>query len=234
MSKGIKMFYKFIFFILFFITLLSAQRVGFEYAGIPIKVLDEKGKVRDVIVKRDIAQECLKLPINNEMVWTGNYANPKVPDACKSTYVHTTGKLLPMQLHEEVETYGELEVLAFMKEMQHNDTMLLVDGRKQEWYDYRTIPGAVNMPFHHFKEHEAFEFEFEHDLLHLGVTINEKEEYNFKNAKTVVIFCNGPWCSQSVAMITALLEIGYPADKIKWYRGGMQDWLSAGMTSTRK
>jgi len=228
------MFNKFIYYILFFTVLLSAQREGFEYAGIAIKVLDANGKVKDVIVKRDIADECLKLPITNEMVWTGNYANPKVPDACKSTYVHTTGKLLPMQLDEEVETYGELEVLAFMKEMQHNDTMLLVDGRKQVWYDYRTIPGAVNMPFHHFKEHEAFEFEFEHDLLHLGVTINEKEEYNFKHAKRVIIFCNGPWCSQSVAMITALLEIGYPAEKIKWYRGGMQDWLAAGMTSTRK
>jgi len=228
--KGFIMFIKYI---LLSISLLFA-RTGFEYEGIPIKVLNEKGKVENIIVKRDIAEECRKLPINNKMVWTGNYANPKVPDACKSTYVHTTGKLLPMQLDDEIETYGELEVLAFMKEMQKNPDMLLIDGRKQEWFDYRTIPGAVNMPFHHFKEHEAFEFEFEHDLLHLGVTIDDNEEFNFKKAKNITVFCNGPWCSQSVAMIKALLEIGYPAEKIKWYRGGMQDWLAAGMTSTRK
>ena len=215
-------------------ALLLYARDGFEYAGIPIRVVQENGKISNIIVKRDIPDECLKLPINNEMVWTGNYANPKVPQACKSTYVHTTGKLLPMQLDEEIDTYGELEVLAFIKEMQKDSNMLLIDGRKQEWYDYRTIPGAVNMPFHHFKEREAFEFEFEHDLLRLGVTLNKDETYNFSKAKTIVVFCNGPWCSQSVAMIRALMELDYPKDKIKWYRGGMQDWLAAGMTSTRK
>lgn len=215
-------------------TTLILARSGFEYNGIPIKVLTNKGEVKDIIVKRDIPEACKKLPINNIMLWTGNYANPKVPEACKSTYVHTTGKLLPMQLDEDIETYGELEVLAFMKEMQKNPNMLLVDGRKQEWYDYRTIPGALNMPFHHFKEREAFEFEFEHHLLHLGVMVDQKKGYDFSKAKTIVVFCNGPWCSQSVAMVTALLDIDYPAEKIKWYRGGMQDWLSAGMTSTRK
>ncbi len=35
-------------------------------------------------------------------------------------------------------------------------------------------------------------------------------------------------------MINILLEISYPEENIKWYRGGIQDWLSAGMTSTRK
>ncbi|HHD79191.1 MAG TPA: rhodanese-like domain-containing protein [Epsilonproteobacteria bacterium] len=223
----------FIKYILLSISLLFA-RTGFEYEGIPIKVVNEKGKVENIIVKRDIPEECRKLPINNKMVWTGNYANPKVPDACKSTYVHTTGKLLPMHLHEDVTTYGELEVLAFIKHMQKDDTLLLIDGRKQAWYDYRTIPGAINMPFHHFKERNAFEFEFEHDLRTLGVIIHEDESLDFTKAKTITIFCNGPWCSQSVAMIEALLEIGYPGEKINWYRGGMQDWLSAGMTSTRK
>ena len=63
--------------------------------------------------------------------------------------------------------------------------------------------------------------------------IDEDDTLDFSKAKTLAIFCNGPWCSQSVAMIEALLEIGYPAEKISWYRGGMQTWLAAGMTSTR-
>jgi len=63
--------------------------------------------------------------------------------------------------------------------------------------------------------------------------INKDESLNFDKAKEIVIFCNGPWCSQSVAMITALMDIGYPAENIKWYRGGLQNWLGAGMTSTR-
>lgn len=223
------------------ITLLSiclslslAANTGFEYDGINVKFLTSKGTVSEISVKRDIPEECKKVPINNTMVWTGNYAHTKVPEACKSTYVHTTGKLLPMYLHEEITTYGELEVLAFIKHMQNDDSMLLIDGRKQEWYDYRTIPGAINIPFHHFKERESFEFEFEHALRILGVKINTDDSLDFSQAKTITIFCNGPWCSQSVAMIKALLEIGYPPEKMNWYRGGMQTWLAAGMTSTSK
>ena len=215
------------------LSLSLSANSGFEYAGINVKYLTNKGTVSEISVKRDIPEECKKVPINNSMVWTGNYANIKVPEVCKSTYVHTTGKLLPMHLHEDISTYGELEVLAFMKHMQSDDSMMLIDGRKQEWYDYRTIPGAINMPFHHFKERESFEFEFEHALRILGVKINEDDTLDFSKAKTIAIFCNGPWCSQSVAMIITLLEIGYPAEKMNWYRGGLQTWLAAGMTSTR-
>jgi len=216
------------------VSVSFADKLSFEYVGIAVKTIDAQGKIKTMTVKRDIPAECKKLPINNFMVWTGNYANEKVPAPCKSTYVHTTGKLLPMQLHEDVTTYGELEVLAFIKHMQKDATLLLIDGRKQTWFDYRSIPGAINLPFHHFKERKAFEFEFEHDLHILGVKIQEDESLDFSHAKTVTIFCNGPWCSQSVAMIEALIEIGYPPEKINWYRGGMQDWLSAGMSSTRK
>jgi rhodanese-related sulfurtransferase len=31
-------------------------------------------------------------------------------------------------------------------------------------------------------------------------------------------------------MIKALLEVGYPAEKIKYYRGGMQAWTSLGLS----
>ena len=223
--------------ITFSLLLTSAivlARTGFEYEGVTVKSLDANGKTKPVVVKRDIPPECKKVPIDNSTIWTGNYAQPKVPEACKSTYVHTVGKLLPMQLHEEIMTYGELEVLAFMKQMQEDDSMMLIDARKQEWYDYRTIPGAINMPFHHFKERESFEFEFERSLRMLGVKTKKNGTRDFSHVKTIVIFCNAPWCSQSVAMIEALLEIGYPAEKISWYRGGMESWLIAGMTSTRE
>ena len=28
-----------------------------------------------------------------------------------------------------------------------------------------------------------------------------------------------------------LIAIGYPEEKLKWYRGGMQSWLSLGLTT---
>lgn len=228
------MFYRMIFISLVLTTAHYAEKSSFQLEGVSVQMVDALGHIKHIVVKRDIPDECKKVPINNTMVWTGNYANAKVPDTCKSTYVHTTGNLLPIQLHEEIDTYGELEVLAFIKHMQKDDSLLLIDGRKQEWYDYRTIPGAVNLPFHHFKERKSFEFEFEHALRILGVKINEDDSLEFDNVKTIAIFCNGPWCSQSVAMIKALLDIGYPAGKMKWYRGGIQTWLAAGMTTTRR
>lgn len=71
-------------------------RVGFEYDGISVNIPNAATPAKTVVVKRNIPKECLKVPITNETVWTGNYASPNVPQACKSTYVHTTGKLTPI------------------------------------------------------------------------------------------------------------------------------------------
>jgi hypothetical protein len=30
-----------------------------------------------------------------------------------------------------------------------------------------------------------------------------------------------------------LLKFGYPAHKIKWYRGGMQNWSNLGLTTAK-
>jgi hypothetical protein len=57
--------------------------------------------------------------------------------------------------------------------------------------------------------------------------------WNFDGAKTLVMFCNGSWCGQSPTNIRELLKIGYPAHKILWYRGGMQDWENLGLTTVK-
>jgi rhodanese-related sulfurtransferase len=57
--------------------------------------------------------------------------------------------------------------------------------------------------------------------------------WNFGAAKTLVFYCNGPWCGQSPTNIRALLEYGYPAHKLKWYRGGMQAWEQLGFTTVK-
>jgi len=211
-----------------------SDSAGIEHSGIMITTTTADKEQKNYVVKRNIPDECKKISINNEMLWTGNFAHESVPEACKSTYVHTKGKLLSMHLDKDLETYGELEVLYFLKEMQHNDQMLLVDSRTEKWFNYRTIPGAINMPFKYFEKRDEYNFHFEYALKHLGVFIQKDGEYDFSSVKTLVLFCNGPWCNQSPRMIFALLKIGYPAEKLKWYRGGMQDWLGAGMTSTRK
>ena len=47
------------------------------------------------------------------------------------------------------------------------------------------------------------------------------------------MFCNGMWCGQSPNNIKNLLKFGYPAHKIKWYRGGMQNWSNLGLSTAK-
>jgi len=57
------------------------------------------------------------------------------------------------------------------------------------------------------------------------------ESWDFTKAKELLLWCNGPWCGQSPRAIRALLAIGYPAEKLHYYRGGMQMWQSLGLTT---
>ncbi len=191
------------------------------------------GQTIKMNIGRDMNKQCKELPLANGTFWDGNYANPDVPDGCKATFVTTSGHLSPMKIHDGVETFGELEVLEFIEEMQEDKTMLLIDTRKPLWYEYRTIPTAINIPFEYFLKPKEFKEGFEKSLKILGVT-GTQQAYDFSHAKTITLFCNAAWCGQSPAMIRSLIALGYPAQKIKWYRGGMASWLGLNMTATRK
>ena len=66
----------------------------------------------------------------------------------------------------------------------------------------------------------------------LGVRIIDGQR-DFRNVTTLVLFCNGRWCPQSGINIKTLIKMGYPAYKLKWYRGGMQSWVSLGLTTVK-
>ena len=137
-----------------------------------------------------------------------------------------------MQIHKEIETFGEVEVLDYIKKMQDDRTMLMIDTREEDWYEYRSIPGAINIHYVYILFSKSFDEEYKQALIKLGV-VGLKKPYDFSQAKTILLFCNGAWCSQSPKMIKELLTLGYPPEKMKWYRGGMDDWLGLSMTTTR-
>lgn len=138
----------------------------------------------------------------------------------------------PMQLAPGVETLGELEVLDCLQRVRRGEHgLMLVDSRTPDWYARGTIPGAVNIPYAQNMAGEPT------DLPGLKKTLTERYgateangAYDFSTARTLAIFCNGPWCGQTPNYIRTLLGLGYPAGKLKWYRGGMQDWCSLGLT----
>lgn len=153
------------------------------------------------------------------------------PDNKVHELYNTTFRGMPQPIHpfepHDVETIGEREFVALLQAAQKDENILIVDTRTEGWHYRLTIPGSVNVPFTVMKEEESAA-----DALDdFGVVKNEDGSYDFSQAKTLAMFCNGYWCGQTPTLIRALLEKDYPADKMKYYRGGMQAWTSLGLTT---
>ncbi len=140
----------------------------------------------------------------------------------------------PGELASGVETIGELEIIHYLKMMSDGDkSIMVVDSRTPDWVAKGTIPGAVNIPWDQLNIGKSDPITVQ-EILEKHFGVKNQDGFNmFDNAKTVVMFCNGPWCGQSPTNIKGLLKIGYPANKIKWYRGGMQDWEVLGLTTVK-
>jgi len=207
-------------------VLMGQDLSDLQQSGVIVK--DGSGKEHFIV--RMIPKGC-KVPITNSAIWENS--DIEVPDTCKITLVKTAGSLSPMTIAPGVETYGELEVLGFIKAMQQKGSnMLLVDSRSSEWYDYETIPGAINLWYLIMKDPGQFPKQFKAMYDQLGVKQRKDGSYDYSDAATILLFCNGPWCGQSPGAVKGLLKLGYPAEKMKWYRGGMHDWKSLSMTTT--
>ncbi|MFV9616879.1 MAG: rhodanese-like domain-containing protein, partial [Gammaproteobacteria bacterium] len=139
----------------------------------------------------------------------------------------------PISLDEGVKTVAELEVIKFMETSMYRGDGVIIDARTPSWYKKGTIPGSINIPFTAFEKGEddiglAEIFEslgaVERDevspiLLMVESTGllngNQKtEKWDFTDAKELLLWCNGPWCGQSPRAIQALLQAGYPAEKL--------------------
>lgn len=145
----------------------------------------------------------------------------------------------PIKLAPGVETLGELEVLDYLKKMSDGDkTIMVIDSRTTDWVEQKsgTIPGAVNIPWTKLAPSKGADEITIAEIMtkEFGAKENDDDSFDFSKAKTLVLFCNGMWCGQSPNNIKTLLKFGYPAEKLKWYRGGMQNWENLGLTTTKK
>lgn len=158
----------------------------------------------------------------------------------------------PMNLGEGIQTIGEVEVIDYADKMSKGDkNIMLVDSRTPEWVAKGTIPGAINVSWVELTPRKGATTEGIINVMtgQFGVKLAEGKDafdvdeaitngetskvFDYSGAKTLVLFCNGMWCGQSPASISALRKFGYPADKIKYYRGGMQDWEILGLSTAK-
>lgn len=123
----------------------------------------------------------------------------------------------PMTPADGVSTIGELELLALLRDPE----VTVIDSRTPDWFAGGSIPGAINIPYTEMVDH----------LGRFGCQI-DFEGWICEEARPVALFCNGPWCGQSPAAIRRMIEAGFPAEKISYYRGGMQIWRLLGLTVT--
>lgn len=200
-----------------------------QKVGVEVK-LDSGKKV--VIKREDRPKECEKVAFDPKDIFGGVHeASSSVPENCKRSFVTYFGKIAPMKASENIETYGELEVLEFIEKAKKDSNLLLIDSRTENWFYHETIPTAVNVPYIYTKKSQ-YPDEFAEALEIFGVEV-KNGKYDFTNAKTLLMFCNAAWCGQSPEAMKELIDIGYPEEKMKWYRGGMQSWLSLGLTTIK-
>ncbi|WP_217899404.1 rhodanese-like domain-containing protein [Blastococcus mobilis] len=114
----------------------------------------------------------------------------------------TWGDLQRLGAAPGVQTVGELELAELVEQ-----GGVVVDCRTAGSFGGRTIPGSVNIP---------------HDEI-----VDRKDDLDPE--RTSILFCNGPQCPQSPDAIRRLLDAGYPASALAYYRGGMHDWVTLSM-----
>jgi rhodanese-related sulfurtransferase len=114
----------------------------------------------------------------------------------------TWGKIQSIQAAEGVRTVGEQEVIVHLE-----NGLPVIDVRAPDTRHGVRIPGTQTIP--------------------ITDIVNRIDDLN--RSDHTIFFCNGPQCPQSPTAINKLLDVGYSAEKMWYYRGGMHDWMTLGL-----
>ena len=148
---------------------------------------------------------------------TGEYAKQYRPNT----------EIQPIKMMQGIKTIGEIELLQFLQEKVNTKKGILIDVRTKKDYEAATIPSAVNIPYKTTQDREKME-----NIIHIfGLNRLESSEVDSSRAVDIAVFCHGLWCSKAPRFIQTLVALGYPKDKIFYYRGGMQMWKILGFTT---
>ncbi len=188
----------------------------------------------------NITPEMGKVEVMHNGKKTHIMRNQNQENTVNSAFAKTSRKcppfcIQPAVLAPGVETIAEVEMLDYLARMNAGDaSILVVDSRTPDWVAKGTIPGSVNIPWTRLNPAKGADPMSIADIMENQFGAQQLEGlWDYSNAKTLVMFCNGMWCGQSPNNISNLLKFGYPANKIKWYRGGMQDWEILGLSTVK-
>jgi len=133
----------------------------------------------------------------------------------------------PIEAAEGVTTVGERELIDFTLEDIPKGALLL-DVRDREWYGLETIPASKNIPLATLVRAD------DRQMGKILSLLGADGKGDFSHARKLMIFGNGPWSDEAVVFIEKLISLGYPAEKILFYRDGLQGWKLLGLTTVSR
>jgi rhodanese-related sulfurtransferase len=140
-----------------------------------------------------------------------NHTPVRVPIATNDGAVQLDpwwGTIQPMSLHPDIPTYGELEMITHIE-----SEGIVIDTRLPEYVAQSgIIPGAIAIPWEKI--------------------VDEIEKMNIANSAPIALYCNGPQCAATPRAIQRLLDAGFEAKRLRYYRGGLMDWMGQGLPVT--
>jgi len=135
----------------------------------------------------------------------------------------------PTKIDKNVQNIAELELLDFVSKKVASHEGILIDTRLHSWFELETIPSAINLPFSVIES--ASKAKVKRIFQILGMKVKSDGSWDFSKVKELVIFDNGVWCAQVNHFLPNMLKYNYPADKIFYYRAGLQGWKLVGLTT---
>ena len=218
--------------------------------GSPLSAKDRKER-KPVNITANIKSIVVRHNKHNMLVKRDADTHARMPDLfTKTSRPCPPFCIQPMKVSDNVETIGELEMLNYLEQTTEDDNdTLIIDSRMENWVSKGTIPCSINIPWTHLIPSQGANAKDILLILKHQFKVNYADDMNsdvaeqaisngsistlldFSNAKKLVLFCNGAWCGQTSESIKALIKFGYPADKLKYFRNGMQGWVGLGLTT---
>jgi rhodanese-related sulfurtransferase len=182
-------------------------RVGIREHLSHVDVLHEGRKIRIQRIQ----------DVQHRLVDNWSRTSRPCPPACVQPLVPAPG-VLPV---------AELELLDFLQLKVTQGQGFLIDARPPELFRQETIPSALSVPASVLRADQP---RLEAVLQALGGR-REPGRWDFSSAAELLLFCNGAWSDDAGRAIVSLVAMGYPPEKIRYYRGGLHAWRSLGLTT---
>jgi len=134
--------------------------------------------------------------------------------------------IAPLLAVEGIETVAEFDVITFIAETVAAGGGLLIDSRPLDARDAGAIAASISVPTELLDAANPFR----NDIL-VAMGAREFEgTLNFADAMPLMVYDNGPLANDAARSVSLLVEAGYPREKIKYYRGGLQVWTALGLS----